>query len=107
MRQTQRGLALTGQDEEHDPVHNQHGPEDGDVEDLEPAAYEADCDRLGGAVPELELRESTDEWLEFLLFLCREQDGGIAVFHAFILFEGGVEFGGYEGEEEIEEVDAE
>ena len=33
--------------------------------------------------------------------------GGDAVFHVRVGVEGGVEFGGDEGEEEVEEVDAE
>ena len=55
-------------------------------------------------MPELELRQSTHERLEFLIGLCGEGGGG--VFHVGVGFEGGVEFGGDEGEEEVEEVDA-
>ena len=60
-------------------------------------------------MPELELRQSAHERFEFLVVLCGEGGGlagGDAVFHVGVAFEGGVEFGAYEGEEEVEEVDA-
>jgi len=97
---------LTRQSEQNQPVHHQHRPEDRQIEDLEPAAEEADGDRLGGRVPELELWQPADKRPELLVLFCGES-ARVAVFHSFVLFERGVEFGGEEGEEEIEEVDAE
>lgn len=49
-------FGLTGEHEEDDPVHDQNGPKDWDVEDLKPAAYKRDSDSTGCLVPELELR---------------------------------------------------
>jgi hypothetical protein len=91
---------LTRQTEQNQPVHHQHRPEDGQVEDLEPAAEEANGDGLGGRVPELELRQPADERPELLVLFCGEP-AGVAIFHSFILFERGVEFRGEEGKEEV------
>jgi hypothetical protein len=38
----------TGQHKQNDPVNNQHGPEDRDIEDGEPGADEADSNGLSG-----------------------------------------------------------
>lgn len=98
---------LTGQEEEDEPVHDQDGPEDGDVEQLEPAAGEADGDGARGPVPELELGQPADEGLELVVVLDGEP-ARRAVLHVLVhLVVGGVELGGEEGEEEVEEVDAE
>ena len=99
-------VKLTGQAEQNQPVHDQDGPENGQIEHLEPAAQEPYRDRLGRVVPELELGEPAHKRSELFLFLCR-QPSRIAVLHAFVLLERVVEFGRYEGEEEIQEVDAE
>ena len=60
-------------------------------------------------MPELELGETAHEGLELLVALGGEGRGacGHAVFHVGVGFEGGVEFGRDEGEEEVEEVDSE
>jgi len=47
---------LTRQHEQNQPVHDQNWPENGQVENLKPAADKADGDGLGGRVPEFELR---------------------------------------------------
>ena len=58
-------------------------------------------------MPEFELGQAPDERAEFLVLLDGEGGRvGRAVFHAFVLGEGGVELGLEEGEEEVEEVDA-
>lgn len=101
-----RKMALTRQGEQDQPVHNQDRPEDGQVEDLKPAAYETRRDGLGGRVPELELGKPADKRLELILLFCREP-AGVAVFHAFIGFERGIEFGREESEEQVQEVDTE
>ena len=62
-------LAAHGQSEKDDEIHHQHGPEDGHVEDLAPAAAEGQANRSRGRVPELELGEPADEGAEFLLGL--------------------------------------
>lgn len=101
-------LAAHSQHEQNDPVDHQDGPEDGDIEHGEPAAHEADGDGAGGGMPELELRQTSNEGTELFVTLGGETWGtGVAVFQAFILGQGGVEFGGEEGEEEVEEVDSE
>jgi hypothetical protein len=97
---------LTRQSEQDQPIHNQHGPEDGEIENLKPGAEEANSNRLGRAVPELELWQPPHERPEFLLFLCGQPAGG-SILHALILLERGVEFGRYEGQEQVQEVDAE
>ena len=61
-------------------------------------------------MPELELGQAAHEGFEFLVVLCGEGGGlacGHAVFHVGVLVEAGVEFRADEGEEEIEEVNAE
>ncbi|KAJ8125008.1 hypothetical protein O1611_g8632 [Lasiodiplodia mahajangana] len=63
-----RELYRTSQDEEDEPVHDQDGPEDRDVEDIEPTARERDGDSASSLVPELELWQATDEGPEFLKF---------------------------------------
>lgn len=100
-------LATHRQDEEDDPVYNQDGPEDWDIEHGEPAAYEADGDGAGGRVPELEFGETADEGPELVVRFAGEAGAGIAVFETLILGEGRVEFGSQEGEEQVQEVDAE
>ena len=94
------------QAEQDDEVDHQDRPEDGHVEDLAPAAAEGQADGPRGRVPELELGEPPDEGAEFLLGF-GGQGGLAAVLERFVLAEGGVEFGLEEGEEEVEEVDAE
>lgn len=96
---------LTRQAKKNQPVHQQDGPENREVEDLKPAAEKANGNRAGRRVPELELWQPADKRPELLIFFCR-QPAGVAVLHAFILFQRGVEFGGEEGEEEVEKVDA-
>ena len=102
-----QGNQRTGQHKENNPVDNKDGPEDGNVENGEPAAYEADGDGTGSRVPELELRQAADERPELFVLLCGEAGACISVFQALILGEGGVEFGCQKGEEEVQEVDAE
>jgi hypothetical protein len=94
-------MQLTRQSKQNQPVNHQHRPEDGQVENLKPAAEEANGDGLGGRVPELKLGEPAHEGAELLVFFCG-QSACISVFHALILFEGGVEFWAQEGEEEVE-----
>lgn len=92
--------SLTRKAKQNQPVHHQHRPEYGQVENLEPAAEEADCDRLCRRVPELKLWQPAYERPELLVLLRGEATSG-AVFHAFILLKRGVEFRGEKGEEEI------
>jgi len=73
-----------GQHDENEPVENQHGPEDGQVEDLAPRATERQHDGARRRVPELELGQPAHEWLELFVRL-----GGqvrAAFFHAFVGF---------------------
>lgn len=97
---------LTGQDKQDDPVDNQDGPKHRDIEDGEPATQEADGDGTGGRVPELELRQAADERPELVILLGGQAGAGVAIFQTFILGEGGIELRGKEGEEEVQEVDA-
>lgn len=52
-------------------------------------------------MPELELGETADEGAELVVLLGGETGGGVAVFQAFILRQGGIPFGLEEEEEEI------
>lgn len=97
----------TRQDKKHNPVNDQNRPEDGDIEEREPRADEANGNGPGGRVPELELGEAADEGAELVVLLGGQAGGGVAVFQAFILGDGGVPFWLEEEEEEVEEVDAE
>jgi hypothetical protein len=99
-----------GQKHQDQPIHDQDGPEDGQVENLAPAAREAQGDGARRRVPEFKLGQAPHEGLEFLVVLGRERRGlarGHAVLHVRVGFEAGVEFGRDEGQEEVEEVDAE
>lgn len=100
-------LSAHRQDEEDDPVDHQDGPKDRDIENGEPRADEADGDGPGSGVPELELGEATDEGAELVVLLGGKAGGGVTVLKAFVLGEGGVEFGLKEEQEEVQEVDAE
>lgn len=96
----------TGKEEKHEPVHEQHRPENWHVEDLPPTAEEADGDGPRGPVPELEFGKAADKGLEFVIG-ARGKGARGAILHVVVGLFGGVEFGGQEGEEEVEEVDAE
>jgi hypothetical protein len=61
---------LTCQREQDQPVHDEDGPEDWQVEDFEPAADEADHNGACGSVPELELGQSSDKRSELLVLFC-------------------------------------
>lgn len=87
-------LSAHSQDEQNNPVNYENGPEDRDIEEGEPAAYEADGDGTGGGVPELEFGETADEGPELVVLFVREAWACVTVFEAFVLSEGGVEFGG-------------
>lgn len=63
-------LSSHSQGKQDQPVHHQDRPEYGQVEDLEPAAHEADGHRSSRTVPELEFRQSSDEGSEFLVLFC-------------------------------------
>lgn len=96
-----------GKNEEDNPVHDQHGPEDGHIKDLEPTAHKRDEDGSGGPVPELELGESSNEGLELLILLGGESAHG-AILHLIVdLFVRGVKLGLQEGQEQVQQVDAE
>lgn len=97
---------LTGQDKEDHPVHDQDGPEDGNVEDFEPGAEERDGNSTSGPVPELELRKTADEGSE--LFVALGRQGTNAVLHVVLeVIVGGVELRLEEGKEQVEQVDTE
>jgi hypothetical protein len=98
-----------GQEDQDQPVHDKDGPEDRQVEDLAPAAGESNADGAGRRVPELKLGKAADERLELLVALGGERrcTRRHAVFHVRVRLEAGVEFGRDEGQEEVEEVDAE
>jgi hypothetical protein len=102
-----RQEALTRQRKQNQPVHHQHGPKNGNVEDLEPRAQEANRNRPRRAMPELELGQPSDKRAELLVLLRWQRGSRVAVLEPFVLRERGVEFRLQEREEEVEEVDAE
>ena len=65
-------LPLHGDAEEGDEVHDEDGPEDRDVENLEKGTAEGDCGGLGGRVPELELGQPPDERPKLLALVGRQ-----------------------------------
>lgn len=91
----------TRQAEQNHPVHHQNWPEHWDVEDLRPAAQEPNRDGSGCRMPELEFRQSPDEWAELVIVLGGE---GRAIFKAFVLGEGRVKFRLQKREEEVQQV---
>lgn len=97
---------LTREDKQDDPVHNEDRPEDGHVKNAEPAAQERDANGARGRVPELELGQPADERPELLVLLGR-QAASRAVLHLVVEgLVGRVELGRQEGEEQVEQVDA-
>lgn len=97
------------QDYQYQPVYHQHGPKHGQIEDLTPTACKAQSHRSCRRVPEFELGKSAHEGLELLIVLRGQGrlSGRYAIFHICVGVEGGVEFGGNEGEEEVQKVDTE
>ena len=98
-----------GQEDQDQPVNYKNGPEDGQVEDLAPAAGEGDADGAGRRVPELELGQAAHKGLELLIALGGERRCARrhAVLHIRVRLKAGVEFGRDEGQEEVQQVDAE
>lgn len=85
-------LRLTGQNEEDEPVHDQNGPEHGNIENLKPAAEEGNGNGTGSTVPELELGQAADERPELLIPL-GGQAASTAIFHLVVEHvASGVEF---------------
>ena len=66
-------LSLHRDDEEGDEVHDEDGPEDRDVEELEEGAAEADERRLRRRVPKLELWQPSDEGAELFVLPRRQR----------------------------------
>lgn len=59
-------------------------------------------------MPELELRQTSDEGTKLLVLLGREAGGpGVTVLKTLVLGERGVELGSQESEEEVQEVNSE
>jgi hypothetical protein len=65
-------LPLHRDAEERYEVHDEDGPEDRDVEQLEKGTEEGDGGGLGGRVPELELGQAPDERPELLALAGRQ-----------------------------------
>jgi hypothetical protein len=107
---------LTRQHKKQQPINHQHRPEHRHIKHTKPTRRERNRHRLRRAIPEFEFRKTSDEGTEFLVVFCRENAGGVgggggtAFFHVGVGVggvEGGIEFWGEEGEEEVEEVDSE
>lgn len=100
-------LSAHGQDKKDNPVHNEHRPEHRDIKDTEPAADKPNGNGAGGALPELELRETANERTKLVVLLSREGCSCVAVLETFVLSERRVELGLKEKKEEVQKVDAE
>ena len=99
---------LTRQGEQDDPIHHQHGPEDGHVEDGEEGAGEGEERGARGRHPELELGQAADEGAELLVLLGGQRRArAVAVLERLVLRQRRVELGLQEGQEQVEQVDAE
>eukprot|EP01137_Pigoraptor_chileana_P003656 Opistho-2@44149 len=66
-------LALHRDRKQHEKIHNEYGPEDGDVEEREECKHRRHNDRLGCSVPKLELWEPANERAKLLVGLSRER----------------------------------
>jgi hypothetical protein len=98
----------TRQHKQNDPVNNQDRPEHGDIKDSQPGADETDGNGAGGGVPKLELWQTADEGPELLILLGGKAGGTrITVLETLVLSERGIELGGQEGKEEVQEIDSE
>uniref|UniRef100_A0A1Y1KKZ9 Uncharacterized protein n=1 Tax=Photinus pyralis TaxID=7054 RepID=A0A1Y1KKZ9_PHOPY len=95
------------QDKENNPIHDQDGPEDGNVEKFEEGAEEGDGDGTGSPVPKLELGKTPNEGLELLILLGREGPYG-TIFHVLVdRIVGRVKFGLEESQKQVEQINAE
>lgn len=84
------------------PIDNQHGPKDRHVENSPPRAEESDGDRPGTAVPKFEFRQPPYERAKLFVLFCGQCGlRCVAIFKAFVLGQGWVEFRLQEREEEI------
>lgn len=83
----------TRHNEQDNPVHDQHRPEHRNIEDGKPRADKGNRNGTGGSMPKFELGQTANERTELVILLCRKAGRGIAVFHALILSERGIEFG--------------
>ena len=79
-------LSLHRDDEEGDEVHDEDGPEDRDVEELEEGAAEADERRFRRRVPKLELWQPSDEGAELFVLPRRQRQPVICKNESFSLF---------------------
>jgi len=99
-------LSFHGNAEECDEVHDEDWPEDGYVEEIKEGAGERDHRRLGGGVPELELRQSPDEGPELVVLFCGEAGHVLGLgLGGLELRVGRVDLGGQEGQQEVQVVD--
>lgn len=96
-------LPLHGDAEEGYEVHHQDGPEHGDVEELKEGTEESDGRSLSGGVPELELRQPTDEGPELLILISRKHVWPVLI--RIQLCHGGVYLGGQECQQQVQVVD--
>jgi len=71
-------LSLHGEEEENEEVDQEDGPEDRHVKHREEGHRKPGDERLGHAVPELELRQASDEGL-VLVGLVDRQHGAVGV----------------------------
>jgi hypothetical protein len=103
-------MSLTRQTEQYQPINHQDRPKHRQIENLKPARHKAADDHPGGAVPELELGQPADEGAKLLVLLGGEGAAlavaRAAVLQALVLRQGRVKLGLQEGEEEIQQVDA-
>jgi hypothetical protein len=69
LKRKEKKIFHTRQRKQHNPVEDEHGPEDGHVKHAEPRARKANGQRARRRVPELELGQAPDEGAELLVLL--------------------------------------
>ena len=74
---------LTGQTEQDNEIHHQHGPKHRHIEDFKPRRSEPQQNRPRTAMPELELGQPAYEGSELLVLFRRQ--GALSVLDAFVL----------------------
>lgn len=74
---------LTGQTEQDNEIHHQHGPKHRHIEDFKPRRCEPQQNRPRTAMPEFELGQPAYEGSELLVLFRRQ--GALSVLDAFVL----------------------
>ena len=91
-------LSFHGDTEKSDEVHDQNGPEYGDVEEFKKGATESDNGGFGRRIPKFELGESSYERSKLVTLLGRKLEA-IFAFFSLQIGQSGVNFGRQKGQQ--------